>query len=149
MTKYEIKHEWVKELGLKKGMAEMADSATDHIGAILDKSDVKDIAFLSSWMTLGIIMYKSGATRKLVDAIGAADWLTKFNLNPFTIEFYTGIYKQVQEFVFGVFMEKPQTQEDYERILTEIGLSMVFSYFILTQGGTVVSAFSAIGGLLK
>lgn len=147
MTKYEPKHEWVKEIGLKKGMAEMADSATDHISAILDKSDVKDIAFLSSWITLAILMMQTKATRKLIESVEGANALYFHgSINPLQ----WGLIWDIVPYIEGILWPQPApaTDQEISDRLTEIGLSLVISYFILTQGGSIINAISAIGGKL-
>lgn len=49
MTKYKAKHIWVKEAHLPKALAELADSATDHIGHILDNTGPRDLIYLTAY----------------------------------------------------------------------------------------------------
>ncbi len=56
-TKYLPKHQWVKELGLKKSMAEMADSATDHLGHIINNAGPRDLVYLAAYASAVFIAY--------------------------------------------------------------------------------------------
>ena len=61
MTKYEPLHEWVKEAKLKGAMAQIADSATDHIGRVIDNTTMKDYVYLSCFVAATWLIYNSAA----------------------------------------------------------------------------------------
>lgn len=152
MTKYEPKHEWVKEMGLTKSSAQIADSLTDHVGNVLDHADLKDYAFMTSWIMLTVILVKTGTTKKLIDAVGASQAYFHGSFNPLEWGFGWNIIQYVRDILWPPVEEKPKegellSQEQANKLM-EIGLSLVFSYFILTQGGSIISAISAIGGKL-
>lgn len=51
MVKYKPRHEWVKQY-IPKGFQDVADSATDHLGGVINKLSFEDILKLALWGAL-------------------------------------------------------------------------------------------------
>lgn len=74
MTKYEIKHEWVKALHLGPEISQVLDSAIDHIGHALDNSKPDDWLQLIAIGSIAYHLYMYGGvglTPKGVTIAGA------------------------------------------------------------------------------
>lgn len=148
-------HEWVKELGLKGPLAQFADSATDHVGAILNGSNLKDIAFFTSWLTLAYLLFKSGVAKELMAGAGGLSKFANIALTgPFggfnLAQWGLNVGWTLGLELFGGNAEKPQNEEQmkawYEDQMPQIGLSLVIAYIILNNGTDIAGAVLAIGG---
>ena len=134
MTKYEPSHEWVKEAKLKGAMAQIADSATDHIGRTLDNTGMRDWVYIGAYVAAVGLIYQA--------EMGAA---TAFN------DFLSMIQKGYIDFLW---LTKPQFEAAHPEVTADqyaninwyaLALAMVGAYGLLKIDITdVASATMAI-----
>jgi len=125
LTKYEPKHKIVEDLHLKGSIAEMTDSAIDHLGRILDNTGPRDIVYVGAYLS-GV--YLSYITISHVE-MSIGDFVYKL-LN-------------VGDILAGTMPPSPIKQEGLDaRILAE---SMVASYILLKiDAADITSAVSKV-----
>ena len=131
--KYQPTHQWVKDLKLKGGLAEILDSATDHIGQLLDSTNMRDYIYLASFL--------------------GAVYLAYITLKKVTMTFPTWISMVIPILgLVGTFKGEsvipPITTEELD--WSTLAQSMVIAYILLKiDADDIASAITKIGLVLK
>ena len=170
MTKYQPKHAFVKELGLRGMFAEAADAAADSAGTLVKNSSLTEVMTVGTWAMLATALYASGTTRQLMRTYTAAnDAAQVANNGPFggynpaswglNIGFIYGteMWKQfiylIDPVAAGVLFDPNTPPEEKQNVenqvlvsIMEVAVSMVLAYVILNYTGDLVNLVSVLAG---
>ena len=96
--KYKPLHEWVKEAGLSGSIAQIMDSATDHIGKIIDRLSVKDVIYVAVFLIGSWYLYNEIGRTKT--AVASMNWQNFFT-NIVTFSPLMSIFRGRWSTIFG------------------------------------------------